>query len=57
MPPGLLTSQFQTLEPPGSDERPVTVSIDASVDAIVDDIQRQLKLGPAESSSPRRNHT
>jgi gluconokinase len=44
MPPGLLTSQFRTLEPPQPDERPITVSIDASVEAIVDDIMRQLNL-------------
>ena len=44
MPPGLLDSQFRTLEPPQADERPLTVSIDASVDAIVDDIVRQLGL-------------
>ena len=44
MPPGLLTSQFDTLEPPAASEHPVTVSIDASVEAIVDDIIRQLKL-------------
>ena len=47
MPPGLLTSQFKTLEPPTQDERPVTVSIDATVEAVVDDIIRQLKLDPA----------
>jgi gluconokinase len=55
MPPELLTSQFQTLEPPGSDEHPVTTSIDASVDAIVDDILHQLKLNPAASDVSRRN--
>jgi gluconokinase len=44
MPPGLLDSQFKTLEPPQPSERPVTVSIDASVDGIVDDIVRQLEL-------------
>ena len=44
MPPGLLTSQFQTLQPPDANEHPVTVSIDATVEAIVDDIIRQLKL-------------
>jgi gluconokinase len=44
MPPGLLDSQFETLEPPQPSERPVTVSIDASVDGIVDDIVRQLEL-------------
>jgi gluconokinase len=47
MPPGLLTSQFGTLEPPEPSERPITVSIDASVETIVDDIIRQLKLAPS----------
>jgi gluconokinase len=47
MPPGLLASQFKTLEPPTPDERPVKVSIDATVDAIVEDIIRQLKLESA----------
>jgi carbohydrate kinase (thermoresistant glucokinase family) len=42
MPPGLLTSQFQTLEPPAPDERAVTVSIDAEVEVIVDRIISQL---------------
>jgi gluconokinase len=44
MPPGLLTSQFQALEPPTASEHPVAVSIDAPVETIVDDIIRQLKL-------------
>ena len=44
MPPGLLDSQFKTLESPRLDERPITVSIDASVDGIVDDIVCQLEL-------------
>jgi gluconokinase len=56
MPPGLLTSQFKTLEPPGLSENPVNVSIDASVDAIVDDIVRQLGLSPAHGQSPGRSH-
>jgi gluconokinase len=43
MPPGLLTSQFDTLEPPTRDEHPLTVSIDAPVEAIVEDVVRQLK--------------
>jgi gluconokinase len=55
MPPGLLASQFKTLEPPDIGENPVTVSIDASVETIVDDIVRQLRLGPADSSAPHRN--
>jgi gluconokinase len=44
MPPGLLTSQFRTLEPPKPDEHPITVSIDAPVETIIDNIIRQLKL-------------
>lgn len=44
MPPGLLASQFKTLELPQPDERPITVSIDAPVEAIVDDIVSQLKV-------------
>jgi gluconokinase len=57
MPPGLLASQFKTLEPPEQNENPVTVSIDASVDAIVDDIIHQLGLRPAESGTARRNRS
>ncbi len=44
MPPGLLASQFKTLEPPEPGEHPITVSIDAPVETIVDDIIQQLKL-------------
>lgn len=42
MPPGLLNSQFGTLEPPLADENPISVSIDAPVEAIVADVVRQL---------------
>jgi gluconokinase len=56
MPPGLLASQFKTLEPPDEAENPVTVSIDASVDAIVDDIISQSGFGPVDSSALRRKH-
>ena len=44
MPPGLLDSQFNTLERPTHDERAITVGIDASVDEIVDEILIRLKL-------------
>jgi gluconokinase len=54
MPPGLLASQFKTLEPPSTDERPAIVSIDASVETIIDDIIAQLHLTPADSAPPRR---
>src|SRR5262245_58291862 len=47
MPPDLLTSQFKTLEPPTADERPISVSIDATVDVIVANIVSQLALNPA----------
>jgi carbohydrate kinase (thermoresistant glucokinase family) len=46
MPPGLLDSQFRTLEPPQPRERPITVSIDASVETIINDIIRQLDIAP-----------
>ena len=46
MPPGLLASQFKTLERPDTNERPITVSIDAPVKSIVDDIVTQLNLVP-----------
>jgi gluconokinase len=42
MPAALLESQFKALQPPGADEHPVTVSIDASVEAVVGDILRKL---------------
>jgi gluconokinase len=47
MPPGLLDSQFSTLERPATDETALTVSIDAPVESIVDNIVRQLKLDVA----------
>jgi gluconokinase len=57
MPPGLLDSQFRTLEPPETSEHPVTVSIDASVETIVEDIVRQLGLEPAGRGAARRKHS
>jgi gluconokinase len=55
MPPGLLDSQFKTLEPPAADENPITVSIDASVETIVEDVVRQLKPGSADDRTSVRN--
>jgi gluconokinase len=43
MPPGLLDSQFATLEPPQMDENPITVSIAATPDDIIDDLVGQLR--------------
>jgi gluconokinase len=54
MPAGLLESQFLTLEPPMPSERPVTVAIDGSVETIVEDILRQLKLNPARDGAASR---
>ncbi len=48
MPPDLLTSQFKALEPPGDDERPIIISIEATVDAIVDTIIQQMNPGAAD---------
>jgi gluconokinase len=50
MPPGLLDSQFKTLEPPGLDENAIDVSIDVPVDAIVDDI-----VGKLQATTDARN--
>jgi gluconokinase len=47
MPPGLLDSQFSTLERPAPDEDAVAVPIDGGVEDIVDDIIAKLKLDPA----------
>ena len=57
MPAGLLDSQFKTLEPPTSDEHPLKVSIDATVDTIVDDIVRQSKIEPTAQAAPSRNNS
>ena len=35
MPPGLLDSQFAALQPPGPDESPITIDIDASAEELV----------------------
>jgi gluconokinase len=45
MPPGLLDSQFKTLERPQADEHPVTVPIDAPVETIINNIVVQLEIG------------
>ena len=55
MPAGLLDSQFAALEPPSADERPLVVSIDGTVDAIVDDIIRRLGADAASADSRKRS--
>jgi gluconokinase len=57
MPPGLLDSQFATLEVPGPDENPVIVSIDAPVEAIVDDVIGRLAIGDADQISRKADST
>jgi gluconokinase len=55
MPKALLASQFKTLEPPRADENVVTVSINAPVDTLVDDILCRLKLDSSNDDVPDRN--
>jgi gluconokinase len=57
MPPGLLDSQFGTLEPPGLDENAIDVSIDAPVDVIVDDIASNLQTTIAGRNSGDRRQS
>lgn len=45
MPPALLDSQFATLEEPGADENPLVVQIEASKEALVEQVLRELRLG------------
>jgi gluconokinase len=45
MPPNLLDSQLQTLEPPTPDEHPIIVSVESPVEIIVDRIVAGLKPG------------
>lgn len=45
MPPALLDSQFATLEEPGADEKPLIVQVEASREAIVEQVVRELRLG------------
>jgi gluconokinase len=52
MPPGLLDSQFKTLEPPESDEHVITAPIDASVKTIVENIVGQLRAGSNAGNLP-----
>ncbi len=51
MPPSLLTSQLDTLEPPGADEQVLTVDIGRPVPQLVDEVIA--RLGPAAASVAR----
>jgi gluconokinase len=48
MPASLLDSQFATLEPPGPDENPITVTIDQPIDRVVRHIAALLRAPPPE---------
>jgi len=52
MPPGLLDSQFKTLEPPESDEHVITAPIDATVETIVEDVVRQFRAPSSAGNHP-----
>jgi gluconokinase len=43
MPPGLLDSQFATLEEPGVEENPITAEIDATPEAIIAEVMAALR--------------
>jgi carbohydrate kinase (thermoresistant glucokinase family) len=47
MPPSLLQSQLDTLEPPGPDEAAIAINIAEPVERIVDALRRQLLATPA----------
>jgi gluconokinase len=49
MPPALLDSQFEALERPGPEERPITVSIDEHPNDLVDEVTKRLE---GESGRP-----
>ena len=53
MPAALLDSQFADLEPPGPDERALTVDIGRTPDELADEIVAALNL-PASTPPPRR---
>ena len=44
MPPILLDSQFAALEPPGPDEKPITIAVDRPVEEIIERITGVLLL-------------
>jgi gluconokinase len=52
MPPALLDSQFETLEPPGADERAITVQIAETATAEADEIIARLGLQPFGATIP-----
>jgi gluconokinase len=55
MPPSLLTSQLQTLEPPHPDEFAITLDIALPTEELVMHIEQQLQLQVAEPAT-HTNH-
>jgi gluconokinase len=51
MPPALLHSQFETLEEPGPDERPIVAPIDPRPREVVEHIVTALKLKPGAKAA------
>jgi gluconokinase len=49
----LLESQLQTLEPPGSDENPIALNIEATPETIVAQALEMLKSGQLTAGQPR----
>jgi len=58
MPPSLLSSQLQTLEPPSSDEAAITLDIALPTEQLIAQIEQQLHLQFAQiaESSPHPTH-
>jgi gluconokinase len=55
MPATLLASQFETLEPLGTDERGVVIDVDNSIDAIVDTYVTSAESAPSQHSPEQEN--
>jgi carbohydrate kinase (thermoresistant glucokinase family) len=54
MPPSLLKSQFETLEEPGEDEHPITVSVRGTIGETVLELLRQ--LAASDGRATKREH-
>jgi carbohydrate kinase (thermoresistant glucokinase family) len=57
MPASLLDSQFETLEPPGPEESPITVSVDQPIETIVDRLVAELTQRSATTPSRVKSYS
>jgi len=57
MPASLLDSQFETLEPPGPEENPITVSVDQPIETIVDRLVAELTQRSATTPSRVKSYS